>query len=600
MFFMRYLYTAALLLISRFSFAQIFPVVTYPRYDFRDPLNIPISLAANFGELRPNHYHMGLDIRTQHRENLPVYAAADGWVARVVIEPGGFGQAIYIRHPNGYTTLYAHLNQFFPALAAYIQQQQYRQESWQVALEIPAGLFPVKKGDYIALSGNRGGSQGPHLHFEIRRTEDDTNLNPLLFALGVPDKTAPTLQRLAVYDRTISIYEQSPMILPLRRTKGSLTEYTLIPALLMLSAPRVSFAISAFDTQTGSANPNGIYQAILYEDERPVTGFQMNDISYNDTRNINAHIDYRTRATGGPWLQHLSQLPGYPAPSIYRSASLVAPAVTGPDATAAAKGTGGVIDCSDGAIHRIRIAVSDVNGNTAQLNYTVQYQPARAAGLARTLLAGKIFYPGMLDGTETEDCAFYIGEKSLYDSVHIDCRISGYPGAGHSLPGAVSAMHSIGATYIPLQEPILVRLRPNRGWTDTASGRVVMVCVDGEKKEVLRPEWQGGWASARFRSFGNFQLVEDNEAPVIAAVGPLEGAVLTKAARIAFTVRDNLGAIRHVRAELDGKWLCFTNDKGLAYIYNFDEHCPAGKHVLRIVAEDVAGNVASREYSFTR
>src|SRR6186713_2657827 len=103
MFFMRYLYTAALLLISRFSFAQIFPVVTYPRYDFRDPLNIPISLAANFGELRPNHYHMGLDIRTQHRENLPVYAAADGWVARVVIEPGGFGQAIYIRHPNGYT-----------------------------------------------------------------------------------------------------------------------------------------------------------------------------------------------------------------------------------------------------------------------------------------------------------------------------------------------------------------------------------------------------------------------------------------------------------------------------------------------------------------
>jgi hypothetical protein len=161
-------------------------------------------------------------------------------------------------------------------------------------------------------------------------------------------------------------------------------------------------------------------------------------------------------------------------------------------------------------------------------------------------------------------------------------------------------MHSIGATYIPLQEPILVRLRPNGGWTDTASAKVVMVCTDGEKKEVQRPEWQGGWASARFRSFGNFQLVQDEEAPVIAAVGALEGAVLTRAARIAFTVKDNLGAIRNVRAELDGKWLCFTNDKGLAYIYTFDEHCPPGRHVLKVQAEDLAGNKTSQSYSFTR
>ena len=589
---MRYLFTASCLLYSFFSFAQLFPVVSYPRDDFRDPLNIPISLAANFGELRPNHYHMGLDIRTLQRENLPVFAAADGWVARVVIEPGGFGQAIYIRHPDGYTTLYAHLNQFFPALAAYVQAQQYRLESWQVALDIPAGLFPVKKGEFIALSGNRGGSQGPHLHFEIRRTVDDTNLNPLLFALGVPDKTAPTLQRLAVYDRTMSTYEQSPLILPIRRTKGARVGYALTPSLLILSAPKVSFAISAFDTQTGSANPNGIYQAILYEDEHPVTGFQMNNISYTDTRNINAHIDYKTRATGGPWLQHLSQLPGYAAPSIYRSA--------GSEGGTAAKGTDGVIDCSDGAIHRIHIEVSDVNGNTADLNYQVQYQSARAAGNRTTISPGKTFYPGMLDGMETEDCAFYIGEKSLYDSVHIDCRISGYPGAGHSLPGAVSAMHTIGASFIPLQEPLLVRLRPNTGWTDTASAKVVMVCTDKEKKEVQRPEWQGGWASARFRSFGNFQLVQDEEAPVIAAVGALEGAVLTRAARIAFTVKDNLGAIRNVRAELDGKWLCFTNDKGLAYIYTFDEHCPPGRHVLKVQAEDLAGNKTSQSYSFTR
>src|SRR5450432_2449986 len=123
---MKYLLAAAFSLCSLLSFSQVFPPKNYPPDYFRNPLDIPISLAANFGELRPNHYHMGLDIRTQKRVNLPVFAAADGYIAHVKIEPAGFGQAIYICHPNGYTTLYAHLNKFFPALAAYVKEQQYK------------------------------------------------------------------------------------------------------------------------------------------------------------------------------------------------------------------------------------------------------------------------------------------------------------------------------------------------------------------------------------------------------------------------------------------------------------------------------------------
>src|SRR5579872_2356405 len=138
------------------SFSQASPPFKYPQGYFRDPLAIPMSLAANFGELRPDHYHMGLDIRTQHRENLPVFAAADGYVARVSIAPFGFGQAIYLVHPNGYTTVYGHLNRFFPALAAYVARQQYKLESWQVDLTPSPGLFPVKKGSLIAYSGNTG------------------------------------------------------------------------------------------------------------------------------------------------------------------------------------------------------------------------------------------------------------------------------------------------------------------------------------------------------------------------------------------------------------------------------------------------------------
>lgn len=591
---MKYLLAALCLLPGFISHSQGFPPTDYPQDYFRDPLEIPIRLAANFGELRPNHYHMGLDIRTLQRENLPVVAAADGYVARVVIEPGGFGQAIYIRHPNGYTTLYAHLNAFFPALAAYVSRQQYKMESWEVSLDVPAGLFPVKKGEQIALSGNRGGSQGPHLHFEIRRSSDDTNLNPLLFGMPVPDNTNPSILRLAIYDRTRSTYEQSPVISAVHKVAGpagKASEFAPSSPLIRVAGARVSFAVSAFDTQTGSANPNGIYQATLYADEQPVIEFRMNDISYTDTRNINAHVDYKTRATGGPFLQHLSKLYGYPAPSIYR---------TLPAGNTAADG---VIDCSDGLVHQIRIEIKDASGNSSQLRFKVQY-PANTVPPVATAMPGKMFYPGMIDGFETADCAFYLSEKSLYDSVHLEEHVSGYPGAGHSLPGAVSALHSIGATYIPLLEPMLVRIRPKRTWTDTATDHIVMVAMAGEKRDVQRPAWQGGWASARFRSFGDFQLVDDREAPRILPLDFTNGADLSRAKRISFNVKDNLGAIAKVRVTLDpsagGQWLCFTNDKGLAYIYSFDEHVPAGKHTLMVEAWDIAGNKTVQSYTITR
>ncbi|HEY4062622.1 MAG TPA: M23 family metallopeptidase [Puia sp.] len=628
---MRHLLAAACSLFSLLCSAQVFLPVTYPRDYFRDPLNIPMSLAANFGELRPDHYHMGLDIRTQKRENLPVFAAADGYIARVSITPAGFGQAIYLRHPNGYTTVYGHLNQFFPALAAWVREQQYRQQSWQVSLDIPPSLFPVKKGSLIAYSGNTGGSQGPHLHFEIRRTEDDVNLNPLLFGLPVPDNTPPVILRLAWYDRNQSIYEQTPHMLavhkgppasPHKTPSASPASFSITPALLTVPFTRISFAISAFDTQTGSANPNGIFQAVLYDDGQPVIGFQMNDISYDNTRNINAHIDYKTRATGGPFLQQLFFLPGYPLPSIYRSFTAARTPPVDPAATGLSpRPADGTIDLGDGRPHTIRIEVKDAYDNASALSYRVQFQPppaggnagspAAAGGVPVIKTAGKKFYPGMVDGLETAGCAFYIGEKGLYDSVTLAATVAGYPRAGYSLPGAVSATYKIGEPWIPLLEPVLVRLMntravrmdslPGSQWQASAD-HIVMVCFQGQgtQKDVQRPEWHEGWASARFREFGNFQLVDDSIPPVITPLTPLEGADLSKASRIAFSVKDNLDAIRHFRAELDGRWLCFTNDKGLAYIYKFDEHCPPGRHMLKVTAEDVAGNRTVKEYRFTR
>lgn len=648
---MRYLFSAVCLLSTLQGFCQLFPPADYPHNYFRDPLAIPMSLAANFGELRPDHYHMGLDIRTQHRVNLPVFAAAGGYIARVSIAPLGFGQAIYINHPNGYTTVYGHLNRFFPALTAYIHKEQYRHQSWQIDLELPPSLFPVWKGELIAYSGSTGGSQGPHLHFEIRRTAGDINLNPLLFGLPVPDNTAPTILRLAWYDRDRSTYEQSPHLLPVYKTgtrtarttrtayaatahatgatptaaaeeNASHTQaaYALSPSLLVVPASRISFALSTFDTQSGSTNPNGIFEADLFSDDRPVIGFRMDRISYDNTININGHIDYKTRLTGGPFLQHLSFLPGYPLPSIY---SVLKPSGIPADPAAilaaGAHPADGVLDLSDGRPHAIRIEVRDPDGNTSTLSFRVQYRAALAAAEAPqppTPPNAKRFYPGMVDGLELPGCAFYLGEKSLYDSVSIGASVAGHPGSGKTLPGGVSSTFAIGETYIPLHEPMLVRIQYNRALpADSVTGNgmatsldhIVMVRFDGTDRDIERPEWRQGWASARFRAFGNFQLVEDTTPPVITMPGITEDANLSKAARIEVLVRDNLSGIEKFTAELDpstpgshGQWLCFTNDKRRAYLYTFDEKCPRGHHLLRITAQDVAGNTAVRELKFTR
>lgn len=561
-----------LLLLPVISIAQTNSGAQYPKGYFRNPLNINPSLAGNFGELRPNHYHMGLDFKTNRVENLPVVAAADGYIARIKIEASGFGRAIYINHPNGYTTLYAHLNAFNPQLEEYVKKQQYQQESWAIDLTFTPDQFPVKKGDFISNSGNTGGSQGPHLHFEIRSTQTEENLNPMLFGFGILDNVAPTILRLAVYDRRISTYEQSPKLVTVKKTAAG---YSTVPALITVSSPQVSFAVTSFDTHTGSANLNGIFEGILLDNNKEVVRFVMDSIGYNVTRYLNAHIDYKTKANGGAYLQHLSELPGY-SKSIYKKTN----------------GTG-VIDLQDLQPHQITILTKDANGNAATLRFSVQYKVPAAS---IPVIQGAVFQPLMLNvGEGSEDGDFYITEKGLYDSAHIR-----YNRTVSLNPAVVSAIHTIGNTSVPLQEGLVVRIKPMTGVPEERLQRTVMQRFSGNRQEVVKVEWQQGWAIAKFRDFGSFQLVVDETAPEIIPVSFKDSADLSKATRMLITVKDNLDRFKNFRAELDGKWLRFTNDKGRNFIYNFDEQCVPGPHQLKISVADEAGNIATRIFTFNR
>jgi len=279
----------------------------YPQHYFRDPLNIPIQLAANFGELRPDHFHMGLDIRTQGRENLPVFAAADGYISHIKIEKYGYGKAIYIKHTNGYTTVYGHLNSFYAKLEQYVKDKQYKEEKWEQDFDLPEDMFPVVKGQFIANSGNTGGSAGPHLHFEIRDTKTGNNLNPLLFGLNVPDDIPPIVYGIYWYDRRYSIYTVQPQLVPLIKKNNSYVSKTEI---VKIGSPTIMLGIRMEDMNNVSPFRFGVYYAALYFDDSLLFAHTINNFSYDSTRYVNACMDYSTWMKTQRGIQYLSVLPG--------------------------------------------------------------------------------------------------------------------------------------------------------------------------------------------------------------------------------------------------------------------------------------------------
>lgn len=556
------------------SFAQKFPAKNYPKRYFIYPVQAKIGLAANFGELRPNHYHMGLDCRTDQRQNVNVIAAADGYISHVRIEPSGFGRAIYINHPNGLTTLYGHLNDFFPALEKYVKEQQYKLESWKVFLDIPPNLFPVKQGQFIAFSGNTGGSQGPHTHFEIRDTKTDKVLNPSLFGFPIQDNVPPTIMRLAVYDRCISTYSQTPKLYPVKLANG---KYVPSSSTIIVNTDKVSFGISAVDRYSGSANPNGIYEAIIYFDGMAMSGFQLDSISYDETRYLNAHIDHKLKAGGGPFVEHLSRLPGYPK-GVYKDFE-----------------SDGIIYLEDDSVHQIKIEVKDAYGNLSVMQFSVKRGLIDESKYNQDFSASQKFSPGVVNVFEKDDIQVILGEKDLYDSINFI-----YAKKSSTTPQALSALHSVHTALVPVHGYYTVRLKADKSLQDINVDKIIMQRTAGDKMDVAKVEKEGEWFSAKFREFGNFQLLVDNVPPIISPIGIRENANLSHSSQIIFSVTDNLRAIKNFRAELDGKWLRFTNDKGRSFIYKFDEKCPSGNHELKVSVEDEAGNVATKTFHFTR
>lgn len=548
--------------------AQLFPELNYPTNYFRYPLEIPLKLNANFGEMRPNHFHMGLDLFTERRENHRVIVPADGWISKVKVDPNGFGNAIYVSHPNGYTTLYCHMNTFPTQVLEAMKEGQYAKESWKGDVEFEKNQFPVKKGQFLAYSGNTGASAGPHVHYEIRRTDDDACLNALLFH-KVYDITPPDLSKLAIYDRTKSTYEQTPRTMSLTKAAGG---YSVAGGTITVNSSAVSFAIVATDRVTGVPNSNGIFEAVVYMDEEPVSGFRIDGIDYLQTRYLNAHIDYRIKANGGSYYQHLSPLPGDQLPIYYRKGD-------------------GLIHLNDTAAHEVKIIVKDANGNASVLKFNLK-RTAALPPVANVQKDSRYLLPNQINVFERDDVQLVSSEKSFYDGFRF---VYNYKTSAT----AYSNIHVMHTAVIPVHDSMIFRIKPTKAIPANLANRVLMIKSARGKTIFERAEpVKGGWYEAKFREFGELWLDVDDVPPTLTVAGVTDGGLVNASTTITCTTKDNK-KVRSFRAELDGGWLMFSG-LGPVFRYKVDDHCPPGEHELRIIVEDEAGNTTERIIHFTR
>lgn len=538
----------------------------YPQNYFRNPLNIPMQLAANFGAVRSNHFHMGLDLRTNSQENLPVVAAADGYVSRIKVERYGFGNAVYITHPNGYTTVYAHVNKYFSGLDDYVKERQYKDEKWEQDITFSPGQFPVTKGQIIALSGNTGGSAGPHLHFEIRDTKTEECINPLLFGFNIPDRIAPVVSGLYWYDRRFSTYEPGANGIAIKKEGSAYTT-----DIIQVTSPEISFAVKATD-KANQGFSIGIYQAELLLDGNLIYSFSINKVSYDDTRYQNGCIDYTKFSRDKMSIQHLSELPGVRLKN-YNSS-----------------GNTGIIHLEDDSIHNIEIIIKDVNGNTSRLVTKVRYD----RNSPQVTSSDKLVKPNEGKTIRIENAEITLSKNAVYDAINF--KMNENP-ASHAL--AVSNTIVLQTSYIPVHEQYTLKIKPNRKLSSEEKNKVVMLFDYGSDTDAVKGKWNGDWVEGEFNRFGTAVLLLDESLPSVSAVLK-EGALIgSSALRLKGTTK--VGDIVSFRAELDGKWLRFARVKD-DFVYVFDEKCPKGSglHTLKVTTTNTAGNTNVQTFTFQR
>jgi hypothetical protein len=571
----------ALILISFFllSADNISPGTgKYPQNYFRSPVDFPISLSGSFGELRRNHFHSGIDIRTGGSVGKPVKSVADGYVSRVFVSPNGFGKALYVAHPNGYTSVYGHLLKFSGATAAWVKKKQYEQESFSQDIQVPAGLLKVKKGEVIALSGNSGSSAGPHIHFEIRESGSQEVINPLEFGFDVPDNTPPkvTAVRIFPFDANAMVnYSDRPLLLGVKGGNGS---YAVNVTDTVKVSGNIIFGIETTDFSDNSGMKNGVPSVVLKIDNETVYSHHLEKFAFANTRYVNSLVDYPLLINGNRKIQR-----SYVAPNnrndIYGKVK-----------------DRGIVSFTDSRAHSVVYTVTDIYGNSTRLAFTVKSHPPAPRRPENKTLSGVTVMRWSEDNHFVRpDLKFDVPGEALYDD--LDFVYS----SGSQIPRTYSRLHHVHNENTPLHVFCTLSIKPTDLPRELYSKAVVVQVDNGIKFYSKGGKWVNGFLETQIRDLGDYAIAVDEEPPVIRAVNVKPGKNISRQGSIIMKVSDNLSGVKTYRGTVNGNWILFDYDaKNNLLTYTFDEHLPKGKLDFRLTVTDGVGNSSSYSAALLR
>jgi hypothetical protein len=542
-------------------------------FDYQWPVAEPVSLSANYGELRPNHIHAGLDIRVGGVPGRPVVAVADGYVSRIKVSATGYGNALYIAHPNGTTSVYAHLHAFAPAIKSYIENIQYALRRFAVDEYPEAGALPVKKGETIGTAGNSGSSLGAHLHFEIRETQTQTPLNVFAYDYypAPPDRLAPTFRSVAFF--AYREIDSIPCIARFYRHPAK----TVTP---VVKVPDTFFiGIDAFDTQDGTPAKLAVYRTTVALDNDVIFSCRFSSVAFDRSLYVNSAIAYDEWQRHQQWWLKTYIEPGNRLP-VYDEVH-----------------NNGLISLPDTLPHRLEITATDDAGNTSSVAFTVQRKTLASlppcdweAGAGALPVYRDRENRIVRDGLEVT-----IPAGALYRSI----RMAALDTLAVRPAAACSPAWTVHSLETPLHYPITLTLAA--ALPDSLQSKA-LIAVLSEKGTVASAggRWRNGAVTTDIRSFGCFFVAVDTVAPVIRPqFAP--GARLHRREQLKIKITDNLSGIATYSAYIDNQWALFEYDaKNHMLIYRFDgrrlrRNC---RHQLLLTVTDNKQNTATLQTSF--
>lgn len=540
---------------------------SYDKYDLHSPLGIPLVLAANFGELRSNHFHTGIDFKTNHRTGYNIYAIDDGYVSRIKVSPWGYGQVVYIDHYNGLTSVYAHCESFEGELQELARSRQEHDNHFEFDYYPAKDSLKVFKGQIIAKSGNTGGSTAPHLHFEIRETESEDALNPLLFNFDIKDTREPRIRGLKMYSLTKEGY-RIPDKSKRFDTYASGSKYHISGDKITIQADYsskeggVGFAFDAIDQLNAANNICGIHRSYLVVDGDTVFSQDMTRISFYTNRQINTHKDYeeyhnRRKHFHKSFRTCHNELP------IYRDQK-----------------NKGILNVQPGKSYNIKYSCYDTEGNRASLEFDLVINEGKQHQNTTLYASKKKLYPDAPFMSIASSHYIYFPQELLYEPT----------------PLVLDTANSVifGNSEVPLDNYFEIML-PTSGDDMTDKYYVEHLDNRGRSTALIGPQ-NDGWISVKSKEFGAFEVKVDTTGPTIENRN-FRNTANVRGKTLIWNISDNDSGIDQYDLYIGGKWqLLSWEPKREAFFYSPVESIRGSKSV-KIIATDLKGNKTTKEYT---